>query len=128
MTYDSGVADASPRIANHGWGRITVADRTYKDVRLWPGGADEWDWNATGTGHTVGVQPADVADLVERGVQHVVLSQGRQGRLTVSSDTTALLEERGVPHDVLLTDQAIERYEQLRADGVAVGALLHTTC
>jgi len=122
------VPGTSPTIADHGWGRITVGGRTFKDARLWPGGAAAWDWNETGTGHAVGVQPADVEDLIDRGAMHVVLSRGREGRLDVHSATSALLQDRGVPHDVLLTDEAIDRYEQLRADGVAVGALIHTTC
>ncbi|HSJ46684.1 MAG TPA: Mth938-like domain-containing protein [Euzebyales bacterium] len=122
------MAGTSPKIADHGWGRITVDGRTFKDARLWPGGAGAWDWNETGTGHTAGVQAADVEDLLGHGATHVVLSRGRQGRLGVSRGTTALLEDRGIPHDVLMTDEAIARYEQLRVDGVAVGALIHTTC
>jgi hypothetical protein len=122
------VAGTSPRIANHGWGRITVDGRTFKDARLWPGGAGTWDWNETGTGHAAGVQPADVEDLVGRGATHIVLSRGRHGRLGVHATTMALLEDRGIAHDVLATDDAIARYEQLRADGVPVGALIHTTC
>lgn len=122
------MAGTSPKIADHGWGRITVDGRTFKDARLWPGGAGAWDWNETGTGHTAGVQPADVEELIGHGATHVVLSRGRQGRLGVHAGTRALLEDRGIPHDVLLTDDAIARYEHLRADGVAVGALIHTTC
>jgi hypothetical protein len=122
------VAGASPTIADHGWGRITVDGRTFKDARLWPGGAAAWDWNETGTGHRVGIQPADVDDLVRRGATHVVLSQGRNGRLRVHADTLALLDERGIDYNVMGTDDAIARYDQLQAEGVAVGALIHTTC
>lgn len=117
-----------PAITDHGWGRISVDGRGFKDVRLWPGGAEEWDWTVTGTGHAAGVQPADVGVLLDRGATHVVLSQGRQDRLRVPDDTIALLVGRGVGYDILTTDAAIARYEQLRADGVAVGALIHTTC
>lgn len=95
---------------------------------LWPGGAAEWDWTVTGTSHGAGVQAADVRGLLECGADHVVLSLGRQRRLTVGAEAAALLDEGGVPYDVLATDEAIARYEQLRVDGVAVGALIHTTC
>lgn len=122
------VTAASPTIADHGWGRITVDGRTFKDARLWPGGCGGWDWNATGTGHTAGIQPADVEDLLQHGATHVVLSRGREERLGVDDRTLALLDERGIGYDVLPTDQAITRYGQLQADGVAVGALVHTTC
>lgn len=122
------MSEASPTIASDGWGRITAAGRTYKDVMLWPGGAAEWDWTRTGTSHGTGVQAADVQALLEHGARHVVLSLGRQRRLAVHGDATALLDARGVSHDVLATDEAIACYERLRADGVAVGALIHTTC
>ncbi|CAN5866095.1 hypothetical protein BH23ACT10_BH23ACT10_40420 [soil metagenome] len=122
------MTDASPRIARHSWGRIAVEGRTFKDVMLWPGGAAEWDWTATGTSHGAGVQAADVRGLLDRDADHVVLSLGRQRRLTVSAEATALLDGGDVPYDVLVTDEAIDRYEQLRGDGVPVAALIHTTC
>jgi hypothetical protein len=122
------MASAPPTIDDHGWGRITVDGRTYKDVMLMPGEARAWDWNLTGTSHGAGVQPADVTVLLDHGARHVVLSRGRQGRLGVHADTLALLTDRDVAYEVLSTDEAIVRYEQLRAAGVAVGALLHTTC
>lgn len=122
------MAATSPRITSDGWGRITVDGRTYKDVMLWPGGAAEWDWNRTGTSHDGGVQAADVRTLLDRGAAHVVLSRGRQGRLTIHRDALALLDERDVPHDVLDTADAIVRYEERRSAGDAVAALIHTTC
>ncbi|MBW3603998.1 MAG: hypothetical protein KY460_03620 [Actinobacteria bacterium] len=122
------MAPTSPAIEQHGWGRITVAGRTYKDVVLWPGGATAWDWTRTGTSHGAGVQPADVRAVLDRGAGHVILSLGRQRRLTVHAETMALLDAEGVAYDVLPTDDAIVRYAQLRDDGVAVGALIHTTC
>ena len=119
---------SSPRITDHGWGRIEVDGRIFKDVMLWPGGARAWDWNETGTSHGAGIGPADVTALLNRGAEHVVLSLGRERRLGVHPDTVALLVEHGVDHDLLPTDAAIARYALLRDAGTAVGALLHTTC
>jgi hypothetical protein len=119
---------APPAITGHAWGRITVDGVTYKDVMLMPGEARAWDWNRSGTSHGGGVQPADVRVLLDHGARHVVLSRGRQGRLGMHADTLALLTDRGVTYEVLRTDDAIDRYEQLRAAGEAVGALVHTTC
>ncbi|HSK98520.1 MAG TPA: MTH938/NDUFAF3 family protein [Euzebyales bacterium] len=119
---------ASPRITAEGWGHIAADGRTFKDVKLWPGGAREWDWTETGTAHEAGVQPTDVRELVDQGADHVVLSRGREGRLQVHPDTEALLDELGVTYDILPTGEAIARYERLRDDGAAVGALIHTTC
>lgn len=122
----------SPPIIDDGWGHITVGgaagDLKLKDVKLWPGGARAWDWTETGTGHDAGVQPDDVRELVDQGASHVLLSRGRERRLRVHPDTEALLRELGITFEVLPTDQAISRYEQLREQSIAVGALIHTTC
>lgn len=119
---------SSPRITADGWGHIAVDGRTFKDAKLWPGGARGWDWTETGTDHDAGVQPADVRELLDHGATHVVLSRGREGRLRVHPDTEALLDESGVSYEILGTGEAIARYEQLRDRGTAVAALIHTTC
>ncbi len=123
-----GAVSVPPAITDDGWGRVVVEGRTFKDAKLWPGGARAWDWTETGTSHDTGVRSGDVSELLAHGVTHVVLSSGRQRRLAIHSETTALLDSRGVTYEVLPTAKAIARYEQLRAAGVAVGALLHTTC
>jgi len=68
---------------------------------VFPGGAREWDWNETGTTHEPGIQPADVAELLDHGATTIVLSQGRLKRLHVCPQTLQLLQERGVRTDVL---------------------------
>ena len=122
------MAPVPPPIDDHGWGHITVAGRSYKDVKIWPGGARSWDWTETATNHSAGIQPGDVRELLDRGVEHVILSRGREGRLGIDPATEALLGQAGVTYDILETGAAISRYTTLRDDGRAVGALLHTTC
>ena len=42
------------------WGHVEVEGYpTFKDTKVFPGGAREWDWRETGTGHVPGIQPAD---------------------------------------------------------------------
>lgn len=42
----------SPRITHLSWRRLDVdAERSFKDAKLYPGGAREWDWRETGTDH-----------------------------------------------------------------------------
>jgi hypothetical protein len=118
----------SPRISRLSWGRIEIDDRTpFKDAKLFPGGAREWDWNETGTRHEPGIQPSDVLELLEQGVHVVVLSQGMHRRLRVRPETLRLLEERGVSVHVLQTEEAAALYNQL-AGKVPVGGLFHSTC
>lgn len=118
----------SPMIEGHRWGQVVVEGfGTFKDVKLYPGGARAWDWRETGTKHAPGIQVADVEELVDAGATVVVLSRGVHERLGVPRATVEALQARGVRVEVLQTDAAVARYNVLAADE-AVGALLHSTC
>src|SRR5215217_4542795 len=117
----------SPRITRLSWGRLETESAVFKDVRLYPGGAEEWDWNETGTSHDPGIQPADVESLLERGSTVVILSRGFHERLGVAPKTLSMLEERKIPAHVLQTEEAARLYEELR-ETEKVGALIHSTC
>ena len=118
----------SPRISHLSWGRLDVEGHgRFKDAKLYPGGAREWDWRETGTRHVPGIQPADVEELLERGAELVVLSRGVLEALRVCPQTLALLEHRGIPAHVLQTEEAVRLYNRL-AEERRVGALVHSTC
>lgn len=119
---------SSPRIADLSWGRIEIeGEGVFKDAKLFPGGAREWDWGETGTGHSQGIQPADVEELLEHGATEVVLGTGVYGRLRVSPKTVELLESKGIAFHELRTNKAVELFNELR-ERVPVGGLFHTTC
>ncbi len=123
-----GQQDRSPRITHLSWGRLEVEDdRKFKDAKLFPGGAREWDWRETGTAHVPGIQPADVEELLERGARAVVLSKGILERLRVCPETLQLLEESGIRAYVLQTEEAVRLYNELR-EKERVGGLFHSTC
>jgi hypothetical protein len=118
----------SPRITHLSWGRLEVDGRLgFKDAKLFPGGAREWDWSESGTHHVPGTQPADVKELLEHGARVVVLSKGIQERLQVCPETLRMLEEHGVTAHVLQTEEAVRRYNDM-AEKEAVGGLFHSTC
>jgi hypothetical protein len=117
----------SPKVTHLSWGRLEVEDGSFKDAKLFPGGAREWDWNETGTSHELGIQPADVEELLERGATAVVLSKGHHERLQVTPETLRMLEDRGVSAHVRQTEEAVELYNELR-ETEKVGALIHSTC
>ena len=109
-------------------GRLEIeGGRSFKDAKLFPGGAREWDWRETGTCHVPGIQPADVAELLERGARVVVLSRGVHKRLRVRRGTMQLLKDKQVPVHVLQTEEAVRLYNQLRQTE-PVGGLFHSTC
>ena len=118
-----------PLITSLAWGRIEVAGGfgPFKDAKLFPGGAREWDWRETGTRHSPGIQPADVQELLDRGATTIVLALGVWERLGVCAETKRLLGDREVPFEALPTNRAVERYNELAARE-PVGALIHSTC
>lgn len=118
----------SPLVRELHWGRVDTDAGNFRDAKLWPGGGRRWDWNETGTSHVPGIQPADVAELLDHGATRVVLSQGQQRRLRVTDDALAAVAGRGGQAEVLPTGEAVERYNELAEAGEAVGALLHSTC
>jgi hypothetical protein len=117
----------SPRITHLSWGHLETEGGAFKDARLYPGGAEEWDWNETGTSHDPGIQPADVERLLEQGATVVVLSKGFHERLGVAPETLTMLEERQVPRHIAQTETAADLYDELRKTE-KVGALIHSTC
>ncbi len=118
----------SPEISTLEWGTVELSDNSrYKDVKLYPGGSREWDWNETGTSHVPGIQPADVKELLEQNAEVVVLSKGINRRLQVKQDTVEMLKENGVDYYILQTEEAVEKYNELRK-AHPVGALIHSTC
>lgn len=110
------------------WGEITVTGvGKFKDAKVLPDSVREWDWGETGTRHTPGIQPADVAELIEAGAEAVVLSLGMELRLSVMPETLDLLKERGIEVHTARTDDAVDLYHELSA-AKPTGALLHSTC
>lgn len=118
----------SPAIIKHSWGEIIIEGfPPFKDVKLFPGGARNWDWQETGTRHANGIQPGDVAELLDQGAKIVILSSGVMGRLKVNQTTIQLLEKRGVKIHIHRTAKAIKVYNELRENNL-IGALIHSTC
>jgi hypothetical protein len=118
----------SPRISHLSWGHIEVEGYPpFKDAKVFPDGAREWDWRETGTRHVPGIQPADVRELIEHGARAVVLSKGIWQRLQICPETLELLAKNDIQVEVLQTEDAVERFNVLRKS-VPVGGLFHSTC
>ncbi len=121
-------APGTPRIAHISWGRLEVEGYSpFKDAKVFPGGARAWDWRETGTRHSPGIQPGDVQELIDRGAEAVVLSKGFWERLQVCPETLMSLADSDIAVEVLQTEEAVKRFNELRKS-MPVGGLFHSTC
>jgi hypothetical protein len=115
-------------IASFRWGQIVdSAGGVFKDVRLFPGGAEEWDWRRTGTRHDPGIQTADLADLMGTKPDVVILSRGVDLVLQVPQATIDFARSHAPTVLVLQSEQAVAEYNR-RAGAERVVALIHSTC
>ncbi len=120
---------SSPKIVSIAWGKMEIERLgPGKDFKLWPGGGRPWDWQETGTGHSPGIQVADVRELIEHGCQTIILSKGRLLRLKVPKETIVFLETQGITPIVAETKKAVKIYNQYVEIGASVGGLFHSTC
>jgi len=118
----------SPKITHISWGRVDVDGLGVgKDFKLYPGGGRAWDWNETGTRHVPGIQPSDVAELLDRGSTIIVLSRGMDLVLQTCPETLELLRGSGITVHVIETQAAVALYNRL-AEAHGVGGLFHSTC
>jgi len=120
--------DYGPVITNFRWGHIgDSAGRTFKDARLYPCGAAEWDWRKTGTRHVPGIQIADVEDLLSTRPQTVILTRGVELALQVPDRTVQFVQNAGPSVLVLQTEAAVAEYNR-RVRTERVVAIVHSTC
>jgi hypothetical protein len=119
--------DRSPPVTSFSWGRIEADGKLFRDARLFPGGAEAWDWEKTGTHHKPGIQLADVEDLLALGPKTVILSRGMDLVLEVPAATVAVIRARGPQVLVLQSKEAVEEYNR-RCLLEPVVALIHSTC
>ncbi|MFQ5604045.1 MAG: Mth938-like domain-containing protein [bacterium] len=119
----------SPRIVQLSWGRMKIEGQNeiFKDAKLYPGGAREWDWRETGTRHIPGIQPADVHELLQHGAKVIVLSKGMDEQLQVPPETLNYLRDCKVQVHIHQTEEAVRLYNEL-CQTALVGGLFHSTC
>jgi hypothetical protein len=122
----------NPKVSHLEWGKIVIGDGSdscsYKDCKVFFGGARKWDWNETHTRHDPGIQVGDVQDLIAQGAETFVLSQGMQGVLQITDDVKRYLDEHNLPYEVALTKEAVEIFNTLLSLGKKPAALFHSTC
>ena len=123
---------STTEITGINWGKVEVtidgAVQTFKDCKVWPGGAEAWDWKQTGTRHKPGTQPTDIAHIVEQGIDVLVLTRGMELALHICPETTAYLKERNIEFHIEETSFAVQLFNMLSRQGRRVGGIFHSTC
>ena len=119
-------------ISHISWGRIKVTTdgqtSLFKDCKVWPGGSKEWDWRHTGTRHQPGIQPADIEEILEQGIEFMVLTRGMELMLHTCPETEELLNQRGIEYYIGPTKLAVDLFNNLMQQGKKVGGIFHSTC
>ena len=120
------------QITHISWGRmeVTINEQVliFKDCKVWPGGAKEWDWSITGTHHRPGTQPADIEEILEHDVEVMVLSRGIELMLHICPESEQMLRSKGIEYHIKETNQAVALFNQLSQQDKRVGGIFHTTC
>jgi hypothetical protein len=119
-------------ITHISWGHMEVTTNgktdKFKDCKVWPGGAKEWDWTLTGTRHQPGIQPVDIEEILAQGIEAMILSRGMQLMLYTCPETEELLHLKGIEYHLEETKQAVSLFNNLMEQGKKVGGIFHSTC
>ena len=125
-------AQVTTTISHISWGNmeITINGQAYrfKDCKIWPGSAKRWDWTLTGTQHQPGIQPADIQEILDQGVDVMILSRGMHLMLDTCPETVQLLREKGIVYHIEETQRAVALFNDLVRQGQRVGGIFHSTC
>ena len=119
-------------ITHLSWGNIQVSlkgkEYSFKDCKIWPEGATEWDWNQTGTSHETGIQPDDIKEILEHDVEVLVLSRGMDEQMGIAPETEDLLKTMGIQYQIHDTRNAVELFNSLVQNNKRAGGIFHSTC
>ena len=114
------------------WGKMTLRDAVYRDLKIWPGGASEWNWrDVHDTHHAPGVRVSLLKELVASGATTIVLGTGYEGVLQITPEArTYIAATKDVRFEIQNTAAAINAYNALITESptMKIAALFHSTC
>lgn len=114
------------RIEDYRFGHVVVdGEQHSRDVIVLPDRVvgDWWRQN----GHSLVIE--DLEEVIDELPERLVVGCGAQGQLRPHPSVVEALARRGVEMEALPTDEAVRRYEELRAaNPAATAAALHLTC
>ena len=116
---DSGL----PRLEDYSFGRVVAdGEEQTRDLIVLPDRVVPNWWRRDG--HSLAID--DLEDVLDELPERLVVGCGAHGRLRPAPAVIEALERRGVEVEVLTTDEAVRRYNEL--DERRAAAALHLTC
>ncbi len=113
------------KIEDYSFGRMVISGKTYSsDLKIYENEIIHPWWRRSG--HVV--EMGDVEDLLERGIETLIIGQGEPGMMKVSHSLKVKLKQRGIRLVELPTREAIRIFNQLNEEHPRVGAGFHLTC
>ena len=111
------------RLENYSFGRVSVDGTDHdRDLVVLPDRVLAGWWRRDGHGLVL----EDLAEVLDELPERLVVGNGAHGRLRPHPAVIEELRRRGVEVEVLPTDEAVHRYNQL--DPRHTAAALHLTC
>lgn len=113
-----------PHVDSYRFGYIEIDGSQYEnDVIVFPNRVrDNW-WRKEG--HVLNIE--DLDEVFAARPETLVVGQGAYGRMSVPAQTRQAIEDAGIEVISANTDEAVERYNEMREHGKIVAAL-HLTC
>ncbi len=112
-------------IEAYSFGNIRVDGKKYtSDIKILHGNVISNWWRKTG--HEVDVD--DVTDILDSGIEILVVGKGQPGLMKVSSALRNELEKRGIKLIEKPTAEAYKEFNRLFSEGKKVAGAFHLTC
>lgn len=112
------------KIEHYFFGKITIEGKIYtSDVIIYPEKVNASWWRKQG--HNLEID--DLVDILSAEPEVIVVGTGAIGMMKVPKETIAHLESKGIEVHVARTGEAVEIFNKLQKDKVAIAAF-HLTC
>jgi hypothetical protein len=112
-------------IDEYEFGRVIIGGIEYTNDVMIVAGKVEPNWWRRG-GHTVSTE--DLKHVIAVRPDVLIVGCGAYGAMKVPEQTRQALHQQGIKLEALNTYNAVERFNELSGEGIAVAAALHLTC
>lgn len=112
-------------IDSYQFGKIVVDGQVYTSDLIMVGDTVHANWWRK-QGHSLAVE--DLETVIAAKPAILVVGCGASGMMQVPEQTRQVLEADEIGVEALNTDKAVERFNELTAQGASVAAALHLTC